>query len=175
MPSQDLRTRIRLPLSNPKPDGEGSWTTGRVICELAALGNPGPADLANFNTLQSACPRAIARRLLTELEAKHGLLVRAAMELEFTLGRFKEEGGGFEPLWRGRPIFSSTEFAHVQALFYELDAHLLSLGVDVQTLNYEYGEGQVELTMAPMWGIDFADNTVTIQASAPQAPPLHPK
>ncbi|QDZ21144.1 glutamine synthetase [Chloropicon primus] len=131
----------------------GKYKTGRVLCELG--------DLAGDGFL-NAYPRTMCRRLLGELEDM-GYSIKGAFEYEFTLG--KMENGAFTPFFNDRPTFSTTVFAHCEELLYDLDRELQVMGIETNTFNLEYGKGQIEITIKPVFGIEIADQAFTFRTT----------
>mmetsp|Transcript_5690 Transcript_5690/g.12123 ORF Transcript_5690/g.12123 Transcript_5690/m.12123 type:complete len:352 (-) Transcript_5690:56-1111(-) len=109
-------------------------------------------------------PRNLCMKLLGELRAKN-LAILGTFEYEFTLGK-KNASGELKPLFSTRPTFSTTEFSRIEDMLYEFDAALLELGIEVHTMNIEYGQGQVEITTKPVFGIASADNAFTFRSFA---------
>ena len=46
---------------------------------------------------------------------------------------------------------------------FELEDNMKQVGVDIRTMNAEYGAGQLELTFTPRFGIEAADMTATFR------------
>lgn len=125
------------------------WTpvpTTRVLCELEHC---------------PAVPRALCRMLLNELKAKHGIEILAAAEYEFTLAKNTDEG--WQPAFDGVDIFATLQFQKQASLIYEIEAKMLEAGIDVKTMNCEYGHGQIEITYAPKMGIAAGDAASTFK------------
>lgn len=122
----------------------------RVICEQLFVGGG-----------LKHCPRAVCRKLLDEL-AQHegrGLQILSASELEFCLAK----AGSRKPLFNGKEIFSTLQNAKTADFQYALEQGMDSVGVDVRTMNPEAGEGQLEITFSPRFGIQSPDNTATFR------------
>eukprot|EP00437_Effrenium_voratum_P029184 CAMPEP_0181415154 /NCGR_PEP_ID=MMETSP1110-20121109/9869_1 /TAXON_ID=174948 /ORGANISM="Symbiodinium sp., Strain CCMP421" /LENGTH=474 /DNA_ID=CAMNT_0023538045 /DNA_START=8 /DNA_END=1432 /DNA_ORIENTATION=+ len=118
-------------------------------------------------------PRALCGRMLAELRnfEGQGLELLAGGELEFIMAKPSaaasaasgaEDGAGrWEPLFRGLEIFTTLQGCKVMDFCYELERNMEAVGVDVLTMNTEYGEGQVEVTFAPKFGVEAADMIAT--------------
>ena len=61
----------------------------------------------------------------------------------------------------------------------DVDPYLIAMnamGVDIQTMNAEYGEGQMEITYGPKYGIEGPDASFTFKNGVKEilhSPPLH--
>ena len=150
---RNLRVRPSKDTFRVLPRSPGAkYSTGRVLCEL---------DWSGDGELLDAQPRTLARKLLGELEDLN-LQIFGCFEYEFTLGTLDAEGK-FTPLFRDRPTFSTFAFSKLQDLVYDLDHELREIGVEVNTMNIEYGQGQLEITTRPLWGIEIADSAFTFK------------
>lgn len=115
-------------------------------------------------------PRAICQRLLGELaeleveqgKGPAGLELLGASELEF-MAASRSEGGEWRPMFDGVDIFATMQFAKAADLCYEIETNMEAAGVDVKTMNAEYGQGQLEITFAPKFGIAAADDATTFR------------
>ena len=120
--------------------------------------------------LNGALPRTACRRLLDELEAHGGLRLLSASEFEFSLadgsGAQPAEEGGWRPAFDGPEVFVTLQQSKAAEYCYALEDAMAELGVDVRTINCEYGAGQLEITYAPKWGIDAADAACTFRTGA---------
>eukprot|EP00931_Biecheleriopsis_adriatica_P065437 TRINITY_DN39964_c0_g1_i1.p1 TRINITY_DN39964_c0_g1~~TRINITY_DN39964_c0_g1_i1.p1 ORF type:complete len:482 (+),score=110.93 TRINITY_DN39964_c0_g1_i1:119-1447(+) len=134
----------------------------RVYCEQARAGL---CPLGSSALLNEAVPRLMCKRLLEELRVKEGLEMFAGGELEFSLVK-KGSDSKWQPLFTGVDIFATLQSTKVEDYFYRLDREMLPVGVDIKTLNCEYGEGQVEVTFAPQFGIKALDGIATFRTGA---------
>ena len=48
---------------------------------------------------------------------------------------------------------------------YALEEQLEAAGIDVRTMNPEYGDGQLEITVSPSWGVSAADDASTFKTA----------
>ncbi|CAL1150052.1 unnamed protein product [Cladocopium goreaui] len=128
---------------------EKGITLRRVYCEMEGL---------------KCGPRALCGRLLAELKAfeNQKMELLTGGELEFVMCS-KTADGNWEPLFREPEIFTTLQGCKVMDFCYELEHQMLPVGVDIMTMNTEYGEGQVEITFAPRFGIEAADMTATFR------------
>jgi len=116
---------------------------------------------------QEALPRTVCARLLKELHAfgGRGLELFAGGELEFTVAE-KSSEGKWSPLFQGVDIFATLQNSKMEDYFYELEACMEPVGVDILTYNAEYGAGQLEVTFAPKLGLEAADAACTFREGA---------
>jgi glutamine synthetase len=140
------------------------WAEGgavqRVYCEQMAPDGQGPSP---------AVPRAACRRLLAELAAweGRGLEMLQASELEFCVchpaGSFAAAAAGPTPLFEGVDIFATLQMTKCAELLSAIEGGMAVVGLDIKTMNAEYGKGQLEITMAPARGIKACDNAATFR------------
>eukprot|EP00933_Yihiella_yeosuensis_P019481 TRINITY_DN15773_c0_g1_i1.p1 TRINITY_DN15773_c0_g1~~TRINITY_DN15773_c0_g1_i1.p1 ORF type:complete len:488 (+),score=108.74 TRINITY_DN15773_c0_g1_i1:77-1540(+) len=128
----------------------------RVYCEQALPG--------------SQAPRTICRRMLKELRAWNSkeLQMFVGGELEFVLAKQsgtpdKDGKTRWVPFFNGPEIFTTLQNCKAMDFCYDLERDMETVGVDIQTMNAEYGAGQVEITFSPKFGIDAADMTATFR------------
>jgi len=102
-------------------------------------------------------PRTLCLRMLKELQQfeGRGIDMLAASELEFTVHRCVD--AGFLPLFEGVDIYATLQNSKAMAFCSKVETEMLRVGVDVVTINAEYGPGQLEMPLAPAFGIDAAD------------------
>jgi glutamine synthetase len=143
-PSGDLRLRADARATAPVASMPG-WAWAPVD-QYRQDGSPWPA-----------CPRTFARRMAARV-AEAGLSVRAAFELEFSLGRAREDDV-FEPAHRG-PGYSDIALVENHELGLELITALEAQGLGIQQFHPEYANGQFELSMAPRAPVAAADAAI---------------
>mmetsp|Transcript_86370 Transcript_86370/g.279669 ORF Transcript_86370/g.279669 Transcript_86370/m.279669 type:complete len:495 (-) Transcript_86370:15-1499(-) len=131
----------------------------RVYCEQATILK------AKASGRNEIAPRAVCRRLLEELKAfgNQGLELMMGGELEFTFAKPSAAGGAWEPLFDGVDIFATMQNNKAMDLCYEVERLMEPVGVDLLTMNAEYGAGQIEMAFAPKFGIEAADMTATFR------------
>merc|ERR1712151_1395178 len=71
--------------------------------------------------------------------------------------------GTWEPYFDGPEIFTTLQNSKAMDFCYELEDNMNQGGVDIRTMNAEYGAGQLELTFTPKFGIEAADMTATFR------------
>jgi len=132
-------------------------TVSRVYCEmLAGMKKDAPKN--------QAVPRTVCRKLLEELRAFEGkgYEVLAGGELEFTVvKRGKDEQ--LVPLFDGVDIFATLQNAKAMDFCYDLERDMDKVGIDILTMNAEYGEGQLEIAFAPKLGLPAVDAQATFR------------
>lgn len=132
----------------------------RVYCEQAQAGGPDAKAGKNL-----AVPRTVCLKLLEELKAFGGegyeLLIGG--ELEFTVARRDGPEAPWQPLFGGVDIFATLQNSKSMDFCYEVERCMEPVGVDILTINAEYGAGQLELTFAPKLGVAAADMTATFR------------
>ena len=135
----DLSTYVVLPWADH---------TARVLCE-PRFQDGRPA---------MAAPRAVARKLLNELEAVGYRLV-SGFEYEFYVVNRETR----QPLFPGIQIFATLRNNFDESLVYQILRGMSAVGVDIITSNAEYGPGQMEINFAPAPGITAADHAFTFK------------
>ncbi|KAL1514723.1 hypothetical protein AB1Y20_003810 [Prymnesium parvum] len=123
----------------------------RVYCEQRAVDG----------RLTGAVPRTACRRQLAELEATTGLLLYSACELEFGVAH----ADTWDPAFGGVEIFSTLQLNKVLSFCCAVEEALETVGIDVRTINPEYGEGQLEITFSPHLGVAAADAAATFRTA----------
>jgi glutamine synthetase len=105
-----------------------------------------------------AAPRAVARKLLEELEAM-GYRIFSGFEYEFYLVHRETR----QPPFPGIQIFATLRNNFDEWFVYQILRGMSAVGVDIITSNAEYGPGQMEINFAPSKGIEAADNAFTFK------------
>jgi glutamine synthetase len=122
--------------------------TARILCEPRFQdGNPA-----------LAAPRAVARKLLADLESQ-GYHLFSGYEYEFYL-QYRDN---LQPPYQGIQIFATLRNNFDEDLVYQILRGMSQVGVDIITANAEYGPGQMEINFAPAMGITAADNAFTFK------------
>ena len=124
--------------------GCGKYSIGAVMCET----------IWGIDGLrQEACPRYMARRLCDQLEKEHNLQLLHACEMEFVI--FDDDG---KPLFDDGSLYIAQAFAFLEEEILSLSDSLEKAGIPIETLQTEFGPGQIEVVMKPVMGIEGADN-----------------
>lgn len=149
----DWSTRQELPWA-----ASAGVRVERVYCEMAI----GTGSDASKNM---AVPRTVCMNLLKELEAFGGRNYELMIggELEFSALRRDGPEAPWQPLFNGVDIFATLQITKAADFCYEVERNMEPVGVDILTINAEYGAGQLELTFAPKMGIEAADMTATFR------------
>ena len=131
---------------------DATRTVQRVYCSQGAVGGG----------VNQATPREVCKRMLEELRSfeGRGLELMAASELEFQVLK-RDDAGALAPVFEGVDIFATLQNNKCAELMYAIEANCEPVGVDILTMNAEYGAGQLEITMAPAKGIASCDNAAT--------------
>jgi len=138
--------------------------TARVLCDM--LDCP-------------AVPRTICVAQLAALKEAHGLELLAACEYEFSLAEHVIDSNDgtptlpWKPHFEGVDIFATLQFQKLETLAYEIESKLYEAGIDVKTMNAEYGAGQVEITYAPSMGILSPDAGVLYKLAVKEIAAQH--
>jgi glutamine synthetase len=101
-----------------------------------------------------ACPRTFARRIARAFEER-GLTVKAAFELECSVG-VRGDDGGFRPAHDG-PGYSDIALVRNSGFLLDLVDAIEAQGLDLQQVHPEYADGQFELSIAPSDPVGAAD------------------
>ena len=143
----------RSPSSLNMTSDMSSLTMYRVYCDQASV----------------PLPRTRCLGQLEKLRKTHKLYLLSASELEFCLAS-KDDwskpmfGGASDNNNGGGPeIFTTLQHAKVEAFSCAVDYAMESVDIDIQTMNTEYGPGQMEITFAPKFGICSPDSTSTFR------------
>ncbi len=147
-------------------------TISRVLCEQEDY-DAVPGD----GKLQMANPRTVLKTQLEALKAHGGMNFEllSAHELEFTLMKPKvgvatvgsatpgttANVDDWEPTSDGIDFVSTLHGVKTAEFQYAVQESMIDMGVDIGTINAEYGDGQLEITYAPSWGVTSGDNTFT--------------
>jgi glutamine synthetase len=115
-----------------------------------------------------ACSRTFLRRMVRRA-ADAGITVKAAVEIEWAIGRDDAPPGEFVPAVSG-PAYGMTRIVEQSEYTADLLAALAAEGVDVDQLHPEYAAGQFEVSVGALDPVAAADRSVlarqTIRAVA---------
>ena len=133
---------------------------------VALAGQPGwawaPVDrLTQDGEVHPSCSRSFARRAVTRA-ADAGLRVRAAIEVEWAIGRGDAPDGAFVPACSG-PAYGGTRLVELSDYAADLLSALSAQAVDVDQLHPEYAAGQFELSVAATDPVAAADRSVLVR------------
>lgn len=134
----------------------------RLVPDMAARRRISPElDWAPVDQLDqdlhpmATCSRSAARRL-QDGATSHGYEYKMAFEFEFTL--FSGNDGAV--LAHRGPGYGLAAFLQLEPFMLDLAVCLADAGVEVEQIHPEYGEGQVEVSIAPTDPVTAADNAV---------------
>lgn len=122
--------------------------TARVLCE-PHFQDGRPA---------MAAPRAVARKLLGDLE-QLGYRLYSGFEYEF----YVVDSATRQPPFPGIQIFATLRNNFDEGFVYQVLRQMSAVGVDIITSNAEYGPGQMEINFGPASGITAADDAFTFK------------
>jgi glutamine synthetase len=108
-----------------------------------------------------ACTRTLLRRQVAAA-AERGLQVRAAVEVEFALGRGDAPEGEFVPACLG-PAYGMTRLVELGAFAADLLAAMAAQDVDVDQVHPEYAAGQFEISVGALDPVGAADRSVLVR------------
>lgn len=130
--------------------GDGRHRVGQVLCETIWPQTKQP---------QLECPRFVARRQLERL-AERGLKLFSGFEVELML----LDGESHQPLFSspGDYIKNSTWF-RFESIMLDVNKSAKIMGVDLESLQLEYGQSQFELVTAPAEGVKAADDVFYVK------------
>ncbi len=131
-----------------------AWVPGR---QLAADGSPWPYDQ------RSVLERQVAAA------ADAGFEVLAGQEVEFVLSK---EGPEYDPA-HGGPAYSANALHDVDEFVRQLFADLDANGVEIGQLHAEYGESQVEISLAAQDPVSLCDTQVLVRQTVHAAARAH--
>ncbi|MER6628606.1 glutamine synthetase family protein [Streptomyces sp. NPDC000987] len=135
---------------------------------LAVLaGQPGwawaPVDrITQEGEPHPGCGRTVLRRIVADAAERHGVTFRAAIEIEWAVGRGDRPGGAFVPAVTG-PAYGAVRQVESSDYAADLLAALAVQGVDVEQLHPEYAPGQFEVSVGALDPVAAADRSVLVR------------
>jgi len=135
--------------------------------ELTVLaGQPGwawaPVDrITQDGEPHPGCTRTFLRRVVTGAERRHRITFKAAVEIEWTVGRDTPDGS-FEPAVAG-PAYGAVRQVELSDCTADLLAALAAQGVDVDQIHPEYAPGQFEISVGALDPVAAADRSVLVR------------
>jgi glutamine synthetase len=143
------------------------WSTRRVLPWAQTEAGSVERVYCHYAQREIPLPRIVCLRMLEKLkkfDGGRGIEMLSASELEFTVHRRRAETQEWAPIFEGVDIFSTLQTAKAMAFCSKVETQMFKAGVDVVTINAEYGAGQIEMPLAPAFGIDAADQVRIQQA-----------
>ncbi|MEU5089369.1 glutamine synthetase family protein [Streptomyces sp. NPDC021356] len=134
---------------------------------VALAGQPGwawaPVDrITQDGERHPGCGRTFLRRTVADAARRHGITFKAAVEIEWALGRETVADGGFEPAVPG-PAYGAIRQVEVSDYGADLLAALAAQGVDVEQFHPEYAAGQFEVSVGALDPVAAADRSVLVR------------
>ncbi|WP_086724518.1 glutamine synthetase family protein, partial [Streptomyces carpinensis] len=135
---------------------------------LAVLsGQPGwawaPVDrITQEGERHPGCGRTFLRRIVADAEQHHGLTFKAAVEIEWAVGRASAPEGEFEPAVSG-PAYGATRQVELSDFTADLLAACAAQGLDVDQLHPEYAAGQFEISVGALDPVAAADRSLLVR------------
>ncbi|WP_030176714.1 glutamine synthetase family protein [Streptomyces sp. NRRL S-813] len=108
------------------------------------------------------CARTFLRRIVADAERRHGLTFKAAVEIEWAVGRASAPEGEFEPAVSG-PAYGAIRQVELSDYTADLLAACAAQGVDVDQLHPEYAAGQFEISAGALDPVAAADRSVLVR------------
>ncbi len=108
------------------------------------------------------CGRSVLRRIVRETAERHGITFRAAIEIEWAVGREDAPGGAFAPAAEG-PAYGAARQVAFGDCAADLLAALAAQGVDVEQFHPEYAPGQFEVSVGALDPVAAADRSVLVR------------
>ncbi|GHE89666.1 glutamine synthetase [Streptomyces spiralis] len=108
------------------------------------------------------CGRTFLRRIVADAERRHGLTFKAAVEIEWAVGRASAPEGDFEPAVSG-PAYGAIRQVELSDYTADLLAACAAQGVDVDQLHPEYAAGQFEISAGALDPVAAADRSVLVR------------
>lgn len=148
----DLSTLKMVPWAKTK--------VARVLC--------GPKWMRNGKWEVFPQTREICKNMLKQLSEEHGLHLLSAFEFEFMLMKTRNGDADLKeaewvPAWKGTNLFTNLYNSKNEEFVAKCEKYMHQMGVDFNTMNVEYGNGQVEWTFMPSADIKGADDAYTFK------------
>ncbi|MFK4144930.1 glutamine synthetase [Streptomyces sp. NPDC004065] len=134
---------------------------------VALSGQPGwawaPVDrITQEGEPHPGCSRTFLRRTVADAERRHGLAFKAAIEIEWSVGRGTAPDGDFEPAATG-PAYGAVRQVELSEYTADLLAALAAQGADVEQLHPEYAAGQFEISAGALDPVAAADRSLLVR------------
>ncbi|MFH8977083.1 glutamine synthetase [Streptomyces sp. NPDC017890] len=109
-----------------------------------------------------ACGRTVLRRTVTRAAERYGVTFRAAIEIEWAVGRGDVADDAFVPAVSG-PAYGATRQVGLSDCAADLLAALAAQGVEVDQFHPEYAAGQFEISVGALDPVAAADRSVLVR------------
>jgi glutamine synthetase len=124
-----------------------------------------PVDrITQEGTPHPACSRTFLRRTVADAARAHGVEFKAAVEIEWAVGRGDAPEGAFVPATTG-PAYSATRQVELSDYTVDLLTALAAQGVEVEQLHPEYAAGQFEISVGALDPVAAADRSVLVRGT----------
>ncbi|WP_225827770.1 glutamine synthetase family protein [Streptomyces naphthomycinicus] len=108
------------------------------------------------------CARTFLRRIVAGAADRHGLVLKAAVEIEWAVGLGSAPAGEFVPAASG-PAYGAVRQIELSDYTAELLAALAAQGVDVDQVHPEYAAGQFEVSVGALDPVAAADRSLLVR------------
>ncbi|WP_155059537.1 type I glutamate--ammonia ligase [Streptomyces blattellae] len=134
---------------------------------VALAGQPGwawaPVDrITQDGERHPGCSRTFLRRTVADAAERHGVTFRAAIEIEWAVGRGPAADGEFVPAVSG-PAYGAVRQVELSDCTADLLAACAAQGVDVEQVHPEYAAGQFEISVGALDPVAAADRSVLVR------------
>ncbi|MEV6174075.1 glutamine synthetase family protein [Streptomyces sp. NPDC051954] len=134
---------------------------------VALAGQPGwawaPVDrITQDGERHPGCSRTFLRRIVADAAERHGVTFRAAIEIEWAVGRGPTADGEFVPAVSG-PAYGAARQVELSDYTADLLAACAAQGVDVEQVHPEYAAGQFEISVGALDPVAAADRSVLVR------------
>jgi glutamine synthetase len=134
---------------------------------VVLAGQPGwawaPVDrITQEGERHPGCSRTFLRRVVTEAGRRHGVTFKAAIEIEWAVGRGDAARDAFEPAVSG-PAYGATRQVELSDYGADLLAALAAQGVGADQFHPEYAAGQFEISVGALDPVAAADRSVLVR------------
>ena len=130
-------------------DNKGGYKVGEYFC------NPYWID---ENTPITAAPREVLSRQLKQLE-QLGYDLYSSFEWEFRIADRDDK----KIIQLGNDAESHLSFAEQEHILFDLESQLHKVGINVMTMEKEFGSSMFEFATKPVFGIDSADQSFLLK------------
>ncbi|MFF8595367.1 glutamine synthetase family protein [Streptomyces sp. NPDC015220] len=134
---------------------------------VALAGQPGwawaPVDrITQDGERHPGCGRTFLRRIVADAERRLGVTFKAAVEIEWAVGRATAPEDGFEPAVSG-PAYGAVRQVELSDCTADLLAACAAQGVDVEQIHPEYAAGQFEISVGALDPVAAADRSLLVR------------
>ncbi|HEX4226119.1 MAG TPA: glutamine synthetase family protein, partial [Pseudonocardiaceae bacterium] len=133
--------------------------TARILCDLR-FSNGEPVPFCTRSVLRTALDRA----------ASAGFGYLTGLEIEFHLYRRPEHARAdeVEPINYGTQLLAENRADELEPVTHRIRDVLADMGIELRSIEVEYGANQLELTLDPQLGLAGADTMVLLRSTIKQ-------